>query len=94
MTRVKKVSLAERMGKKAMTLNSLSLDDLPELLGDGMPHLQFTQAGRLRLLDALRQRFGDGFMNLPHVQGLVHQFDAKSQDHVTMAKLRNIRPRG
>ena len=85
-----KASMAERMG--VMGGQRLSLQDLPKVLGDGMPHLEFTQAGKLRLLSALRQRFGDGFMGLPHVKGVVDEFDSNAQHHVQMARMRNIRP--
>ena len=72
-----KASLAEIMGKKAKDAKGkgLSLADLPELLGDGMPEMGFHPLGRLRLIRALQQRFGDGFRSVPGVRNIISEFD-------------------
>lgn len=86
-----RASLAEIMGKKgAQKGASLSLDDLPQLLGDALPELEFTQVGKSRLRRALQQRFGDGFRNIPGVRNILKEFDARSTDFETIAKVKGI----
>jgi hypothetical protein len=65
------------MGSKAAGSNGkLSLSQLPEILGDGMPELPRTAVGRHRLIRALQQRFGNNYRSLPGVKDLVAEFDA------------------
>lgn len=74
----KKVSLAEIMGKTGAQLGGngkLSLDVLPDLLGEGMPELPRNSVGRHRLIRSLQQRFGANFRSLPGVKDLVREFD-------------------
>lgn len=72
--RNRKVSLAEVMGTKGAT-HGLTLDKLPEVLGDAMPELPRTAVGRHRLIRSLQQRFGPNFRSLPGVSDLVAEFD-------------------
>lgn len=68
-------SLAEIMGKKAANADSLNISDLKELLGEGMPEMKFDPVGRIRLIKALHQRFGDGFRSVPGVRNIMKEFD-------------------
>lgn len=65
-------SLNELMGNKT---EDLELSDLAKVLGDKMPEIPMNQVGRLRLIKALRNRFGDGFRNIPGVRHLIKEFD-------------------
>lgn len=72
-----KTTLNEIMGghgEKA-SKQGLDLHDLPALLGEGMPKLEFHALGRVRLMRALRNRFGDGYRHLPGVSEAIKQFD-------------------
>lgn len=90
----RKATLAEIMGKGGAEKNrSLGLSDLPELLGEGMPDLQMTRVGRVRLIRALKQRFGDGFRSVPGVSGILKEFDKEKDFNLTVAKMKGIRVR-
>lgn len=65
-------TLAEVMGKE---LSPKGLEDLPKILGERMPEIEYSELGRMRLLKALRVRFGDGFRNLPGIKGIINEFD-------------------
>ena len=54
---------------------SLSLKDLPTILGEKMPDLPRDRVGKFRLIQSLQIRFGDGFRNLPHIKGIIEEFD-------------------
>jgi hypothetical protein len=72
-----KTTLNELMGKhgEALHKEGMDLEDLPKILGDGMPKLEFHAIGRVRLMRALQQRFGHGYRNVPGVSGLMKKFD-------------------
>lgn len=78
-------TLNELMGKKA-SLEGLS--DLPAVLGEKMPEMEFSAVGRMRLLKALRNRFGEGFRNLPGVSKVLSDFDSEMQLETTIRKNR------
>lgn len=65
-------TMGEKMeaGKTKMTM-----DDLPDVLGDKMPSIEHTRVGKLRLINALQQRFGDGWKNVPGISDLMSQFE-------------------
>lgn len=65
-------TLNELMGKKE---SMERLEDLPEMLGEKMPEIEFNAVGRLRLLTALRNRFGEEFRNLPGITKILDDFD-------------------
>ena len=91
----RKATLAELMGKKGSEKGaSLGLSDLPELLGEGMPDLKHTRVGRVRLVRALKQRFGDGFRSVPGVSGILKEFDKEKDFNLTVAKMKGIRVKG
>ena len=76
------------MSKGAASLNELrgknggheiGLDDLPKLLGDNMPKLEFHALGRVRLTQALRRRFGANYRSVPGIGGLMQKFDHEAK---------------
>ncbi len=70
----KPATLAELMGKQD-NMADLGLKDLPNLLGEQMPELPKNRIGKFRLLNALSQRFGPGYKNLPMVSKILKEFD-------------------
>lgn len=84
-----KVSLNEVMGSSGGTVRSL--DRLSELLGEKTPRLPINQVGRVRLVQALRNRFGVGFRNMPGVAELIKEFDDKIETGVRINKMKKIR---
>lgn len=89
-----RASLSEIMGKRGAEMSSagLTLEDLPELLGEGMPELTRDALGRHRLLRSLKQRFGMNFRALPGVSKLVEQFDEEVRFEEKIKKLKQIKP--
>lgn len=77
------------MGKSG-SKESLSLDDLSELLGERMPKLEFTPVGRLRLTQALRNRFGDNYRHLRGMDDIMKQFDEEAAFSVKLQKMKMI----
>ena len=91
----KKATLNEIMGKAAGDKGSnMSMKDLPEILGDGMPELDMSPVGRIRLIRALKQRFGDNFRSLPGLKGVVKEFDSAAKAAVVREKLKGIKIKG
>lgn len=92
-------SLAEMMGVTASQsgqAGTLTLKQLPKILGDGMPDLPKNQVGRHRLVRALQQRFGQNWRSLPGVKDLVKEFDRDVDLEMRVAKIKQIKykPRG
>ena len=67
-------TIGELMGK-AGSKSDLGLKDLPEILGEKMPELPKNRLGKMRLLNALQIRFGQGYKNIPMVSGIIKEFD-------------------
>jgi len=78
-------TLGELMGKKTALQ---SLEDLPEVLGEKMPEMEFNAVGKMRLLKALRNRFGQGFRNLPGVTKILKDFDQEVRINTVIRKNR------
>lgn len=76
-----KATLNEVMGKRGEDFHKQGLDlsDLPEVLGEGMPKLEFHPLGRIRLMRALQQRFGSGYRNVPGVSQVMQKFDEQAK---------------
>lgn len=72
---VKPASLGELMGTGYEHRTKLTLEDLPKLLGERMPQIAYDRVGRVRLINALHQRFGTGFKNIPGVADILEHFD-------------------
>ena len=69
-----KGTLGEMMGGSPETV---TLKDLPNLLGEKMPKMEFDRVGKMRLMSSLRNRFGDGFRDLPGIENIIKQFDSE-----------------
>lgn len=90
MAKGSKSTLNELMGVRGEEFHKtgIELTDLPDLLGEGMPKLEFHPLGRMRLQAALKQRFGDNYRNVPGIAQLMSKFDeqAKQELHYHMLK--------
>jgi len=89
---MKKVSLNELMGSggKAAESGTLSLDDLGKLLGERMPKLEYSPVGRMRLMTALRNRFGDSYRQLPGIDSILKEFDDQAKFEVTKQRMKML----
>lgn len=89
----KKASLSEVMGKNASKLvqGGVKMSDLPELLGEAMPDIDLSNVGRIRLIRAIKQRFGANFRSLPGLKNIVKEFDDRAKLAVTTEKIRAVK---
>ncbi len=69
----------------------LSLNQLPEILGEGMPELPRNPVGRHRLIRSLQQRFGKNYRSLPGVKDLVAEFDKDIDLEIRIQRIGAIR---
>lgn len=83
-------SLGELLGGA----QEMSLDNIQDILGEKMPELPRNSIGRFRLIKSLQQRFGNGFRNIPGVQGIIKEFDDDIEFKGTLDKMRAIKPKG
>ena len=90
MSRPPKATMNELMGS-AGSKKDFTLSDLPELLGDRTPEMEFSPRGRLRLVTALRNRFGESYRNLRGIGGLIKEFDKEAAFAVKLAQMRLIK---
>lgn len=90
---MKNTSLNELMGGSGEKAKGkkLSLDDLGQLLGERMPKLEFSPVGRLRLTNALRNRFGDSYRNLPGISEIIKDFDKEAAMSVRIQEIKQIK---
>lgn len=90
---MKKVSLNEIMGKagEKSEKGKFSLDDLQELLGERMPDVRHTPIGRMRLVNALKNRFGKNWRSLPGMVDLMKDFDKEMDFNVSLQKMKMIK---
>lgn len=86
-------SINELMGGRGHDAKAkeLSLADLPQLLGERMPKIEHTPVGRLRLMDALRSRFGANFKNLPGIEKIIGEFDKEAAFNVKLQEMKMIK---
>lgn len=84
-------SLNEIFGKDKGSKEEFDLGDLKELLGEKMPDMPYNRVGKVRLLRALRNRFGEGFRNMKQLQGLLKQFDHEVKTDLELRKIRKIK---
>ena len=66
--------LGELLGESSHK-SQLTMKDLPELLGEKMPEMPMNRVGKYRLTQALKNRFGLGYRNIPMIQGILKEFD-------------------
>ena len=83
-------TLNELMGQRGEDFhkNGVELDDLPHLLGEAMPKLEFHALGRVRLMRALRQRFGDSYRNVPGIAHVISKFDEQAKAEMAHHELK------
>lgn len=74
----KPASLAELMGEDFSSTH-LTMEDLPKLLGEKMPEIRYDRVGKIRLINALHQRFGPGYANIPGIKSLLDDFNKELQ---------------
>lgn len=86
-----KVSLNELMGKGGSKSSSITLKDLPDLLGEKMQDMPKNQVGKFRLLRALKERFGNGFRNIPGVKDVMKEFDDEIKFEGQIQSMKNIK---
>lgn len=84
-----KVSLNEVMGKGAA--KSLSLDNIAEVLGEKMPRLPLNNVGKVRLIQALRNRYGASYRNLPGVSSMLAEFDERVEHDNRLEQMKRIK---
>lgn len=90
-------SIGELFGRKGADLSgqgatpNLDMNDMKELLGDNMPKISYTQAGRLRLVRALQQRFGDSFTKINGISEFLKEFDDEMKHKLTVARIKIAR---
>lgn len=82
-------SIKEVLGSKAGM--KISLDSLQDVLGEKMPRLPKNRVGRMRLIQALRNRFGTGFRNIPGVQDVMSEFEENIKSQSTLNKMKMIK---
>ena len=90
MAKGRTTTLNELMGKRGgdFSKTGVELDDLPDLLGEAMPKLEYHALGRVRLMRALRQRFGDSFRNVPGISEVIKKFDEQAQEELRHHELK------
>lgn len=70
-------SLAELTGGEG----AITLEKLPDVLGEKMPEISLDHVGRLRLIHALQNRFGINYRSIPGVRDTLAEFDKRMQAH-------------
>lgn len=85
-------TLGEVMGNGPSAKHGgIDLHNLHELLGEDMPKLEFHALGRVRLIRALRNRFGAGYRSKPGISELLNKFDQEAhtelQHHLIKKRL-------
>ncbi len=88
-----------RSGEKPATLNEMigsgknkvTRDNLHEILGLKMPEIPMTEVGKVRLINALHQRFGANFRQMPGVSDLLEDFYKDLDMHETLRKNKESR---
>ena len=82
-------SLGEIMG--GADKQSMSLSNLPQILGEKMQEMPRTAVGRFRFIKALQQRFGDGFRNISGIKGMIKEFDDDIAFEGVIANMKKIK---
>lgn len=76
--KVKPATIGELMGEGFEGRTKLSLEDLPKILGEKMPELPYNRLGKMRLVNALHNRFGAGYRNIPGVKDIMEHFEKET----------------
>lgn len=84
-----KASFGEIMG--GADKQSMTLTNLPEILGEKMQEMPRNAVGRFRLVRALQQRYGNGYRNIPGIKALIAEFDEDIEFHGSLDKMKAIK---
>lgn len=87
----KDVTLSEIFGRNLAQKDSFEMSDLREMLGEKMPDLPFNSVGKLRLINSLRERFGDGFRNIPRIKKLISNFDDRVKEELDLIRVKKMK---
>lgn len=71
-------------------LPAMDTGPIEAVLGDEMPELSPTPLGRLRLVNALRSKFGPGFRNHPSASKALSHFDSERSYFEKLRQARGI----
>jgi hypothetical protein len=80
-------TLGELVGKQS----DMSLAKISDVLGEKTPDLPRNNVGRFRLTQALKQRFGEGFRNIPGVRNIIKDFDEEMRFDHLLGKMKKIK---
>lgn len=86
----RRATLNELMGSKGGK-KDLGLEDLHDLLGERMPQMEYSPRGRLRLVTALRNRFGESYRTLHGIEGILKEFDKEAEFNVKLQQMKLIK---
>lgn len=87
-------SLSEILGSagaQAAKGKKLTLDDLPDLIGENLPEINFDAVGKHRLVTALRNRFGEGYRNVTAAKDIIADFEEKRKFEDRLSELKEIK---
>lgn len=89
------LSLNELMGENANQVKTegMSMEHLSNMLGEKMPDIKPGPVGKIRLLRALRMRFGQSYRSIPGVPELLKDFDEQTNFHVKLAQMKMLKPK-
>lgn len=90
---IKPASLGELLGSGFEHRTQLTLKDLPKLLGEKMPEITFDRVGKIRLVNALQQRFGPGYAQIPGIKQILQEFQ-KEMEIESLVRLNRRRRNG
>ena len=60
---------------RSAAIPRLDPEPIARLLGDMMPKLDASQRSRIRLMTAMRAKYGEGFKSIPAVEDALKHFD-------------------
>lgn len=91
MSRPRLAEILGRAGAQAEKGKKLTLEDLPDLVGESLPEINFDAVGKHRLVTALRNRFGDGYRNITAAKDIIADFEEKRKFEDRLSELRAIK---
>ena len=91
MARPKLGEILGRKGAEKSGQKKLGLEDLPDLIGEALPEINFDAVGKHRLVTALRNRFGEGYRNISVVKDILADFEEKRAFEDRLSELRAIK---
>jgi len=84
--------LGEILGGKAEGMpDKPTMENLPDLLGELAPEIEYSTAGKMRLLNLLKRRFGDNFQSMAPVKSMLEDFEKELSVRRAIRKNINLR---